>query len=290
MIARLFLAAAAFGFIWPQDPPAAPTGLAATTPNNAQIRLDWSAVSPNPDGYNVWRAAKSGGPYTKQNGAPIQAITFTDSAVIIGSPCFYVVRSQVGALESANSAEVTAVPTGVDVTPPDAPLITSQTRKTRISNPTTAGTAEPGTTIRLYIGANQIGSDVTTAPNGTWSVPLSSSLGGEGEYAIRARAFDSAPNQSGLSNEIRITLDTTPPDPPTTLVVLATPNFMDLEWTASLAGDLAGYKVYRRTNGGSWTLLNTSGLVLLTKYRDASVSSGNTYEYRVTAVDDALDY
>jgi len=290
MIARLFLSLAAFGMAVPQDPPAAPTGVTATTPMNGQIRLEWNAVSPAPDGYNVWRAAKSGGPYTKQNVPLIQATFHVDSAVVIGTPYFYVVRSQVATTESANSTEVTAVPTGVDVTPPNAPFITSQTRKTRVPAPTTMGTAEPGTTVRLFVGSNQIGSDVITAPNGTWSVSLSSPLGGEGEYAITARAIDSASNQSSLSNEIRITLDTTAPPAPTNLVVLATPTFMDLDWTASLAGDVAGYKVYRRTNSGSWTLLNTSGLILTTKYRDSSVSSGNTYQYRVTAVDNALDY
>ena len=70
---------------------------------------------------------------------------------------------------------------------------------------------------------------------------------------------------------------------------MATPGFIDIEWTASVSGDVAGYKVYRQTDGGSWTLLNTSGLCLLVKYRDSSVSAGHTYKYRVTAVDDALE-
>ncbi len=121
-----------------------------------------------------------------------------------------------------------------------------------------------------------------------WTIANPQALGPDGEYSITARAVDVAQNQSPISTEIRITLDTTPPSPPTNLVVLPTPTFIDLEWTPSASADVAGYNVYRRTNGGGWVLLNTTGLVLIAKYRDASVAAGNTYDYRVTAVDDAL--
>jgi hypothetical protein len=61
---------------------------------------------------------------------------------------------------------------------------------------------------------------------------------------------------------------------------------VDLAWAApvSSADPVAGYKVYRATGGGSYTLL-TSSTVTGTTYVDASVASGTTYSYEVTSVD-----
>ncbi len=149
MTHRALIALAAAWIALPQDPPAPPTGVTAATPQNAQIRIDWSANSPAPNGYNVWRSAVSGGPYSKQNTDLISGLTYLDTLVTIGTPYFYVVRAQNAAGESANSSQVTAVPTGIDNFPPNQPTITSQTRKTRDTTPSTSGTAEPGTTILL---------------------------------------------------------------------------------------------------------------------------------------------
>ncbi len=193
-----------------------------------------------------------------------------------------------GSVESPNSSEVTAIPTGPDTTAPAPPVVTSLTRKTRDTTPSTSGTSEPGSRVRVYSGSTEIGF-TDAAANGTWTVANPSALGSDGIYAVTARATDGSSNQSAPSNAIQITLDTTPPAIPTNLRVLATPNFIDVEWNASSSPDVAGYKVYRSANSGSWVLLNTTGLVTITKYRDASVTSGNTYRYRVTAVDDALE-
>jgi len=282
------LAFAAIGLVGALDPPAAPTGVSATG-QAGQVFLNWADNNPIPTGYNVWRAQVSGGVYVKINGSLVSGSVseYGDTSAVIGTPYFYVIRAENTPVESANSAEVTAIRTGTDVTPPSPPVITSQTRKTRDTTPATSGTAEPGSRVRVYSGSTEIGY-TDAASNGTWTVANPSALGSDGVYMLTARATDGASNQSSPSVAIQITLDTTPPAPPTNLAIMPTPNFIDLEWTASIAPDVAGYRVYRSTNGGSWVLVNTSGLVTITKYRDSSASSGNSYQYRVTAVDDAL--
>jgi len=55
-----------------------------------------------------------------------------------------------------------------------------------------------------------------------------------------------------------------------------------LSWNASPSG-VAGYFVYRATNGGAYTKLNASYDTNLT-YTDSSVVAGQTYSYAVTAV------
>jgi fibronectin type 3 domain-containing protein len=61
-------------------------------------------------GYNVYRSSVSGGPYSKVNTTLIAATTYVDTTVASGQTYFYVVTSvESNGVESANSAEVTAV-------------------------------------------------------------------------------------------------------------------------------------------------------------------------------------
>ena len=60
--------------------------------------------------------------------------------------------------------------------------------------------------------------------------------------------------------------------------------FIDLTWNPNMDPDLAGYNVYRWAEGSAPERINTE-LVLISSFRDASVSSGHTYSYAVAAVD-----
>jgi hypothetical protein len=60
--------------------------------------------------------------------------------------------------------------------------------------------------------------------------------------------------------------------------------FIDLTWNANTDADLTGYNVYRRDGMGEPARINTD-LVKAPAYRDATVASGETYFYSVTAVD-----
>jgi cephalosporin-C deacetylase len=93
-------------------PPAAPAGLSAA-PGDARVFLNWPASS-GATSYNVKRATVSAGPYTLT--ASATAPTFTDTAVINGTICYYVVSALNAAGESTDSWEAGARP--VALTPP----------------------------------------------------------------------------------------------------------------------------------------------------------------------------
>ena len=79
--------------------------------------------------------------------------------------------------------------------------------------------------------------------------------------------------------------DVTPPAPPGGLVATAGDGQVDLSWSASPEGDLAGYDVHRATaSGGPYTRLNGS-LLTSPSYADTGVTNGTTYYYVVTATD-----
>lgn len=89
--------------------PAAPTGLTATS-GNAKVSLSWSA-SAGASTYNVKRAATSGGPYTTV-GAGVNGTSYTDQGLTNGTVYYYAVSAANSAGESANSAAVSATPSG----------------------------------------------------------------------------------------------------------------------------------------------------------------------------------
>jgi hypothetical protein len=96
-------------------------------------------------------------------------------------------------------------------------------------------------------------------------------------------------NTSGNSNSISVTIDITPPLPPANVRLACYNNTIDVFWDSSPSADVAGYQVSRKTGpNGTWSILNTSQLILGNQYRDTSATNGQQYFYRVTAVDDAL--
>ena len=60
---------------------------------------------------------------------------------------------------------------------------------------------------------------------------------------------------------------------------------IDLSWRPGAEADLAGYNVYRRDlPAGEWRRLNAAPIAV-PAFTDRTVSSGDTFVYRVTAVD-----
>jgi hypothetical protein len=60
--------------------------------------------------------------------------------------------------------------------------------------------------------------------------------------------------------------------------------FIDLSWAPNLENDLEGYKVFRRSEAGTWEKLNQQ-LVQVPSFRDENVKPGKKYIYSVSAVD-----
>ncbi|MFC5470742.1 endo-1,4-beta-xylanase [Cohnella suwonensis] len=89
--------------------PAAPTGLTATA-GNAQVALSWT-VSSGATSYTVKRAPTSGGPFANV-ATGVTATSYTNTGLTNGTTYFYVVSAANSAGESANSAQVSATPSG----------------------------------------------------------------------------------------------------------------------------------------------------------------------------------
>ncbi len=156
--------------------PAAPTNLAAT-PGNAVVTLSWTA-SAGATGYNVKRATTAGGPYT-QLAAPT-ANGYTDSSVTNGTTYYYVVSATNSAGESANSAQVVAVPnppppasgTWINVTPAGVDL----TDNLCGNGGTQSVQADPSNPSNLYAEFNCQGIWKSTDYGATWTGPINTGM------------------------------------------------------------------------------------------------------------------
>ncbi|MDE3168942.1 MAG: hypothetical protein KGL75_02270, partial [Acidobacteriota bacterium] len=58
-----------------------------------------------------------------------------------------------------------------------------------------------------------------------------------------------------------------------------------LHWAASTSTGVTGYYVYRGTQSGQYTKINSSSPATGTQFTDPTVAAGTTYNYVVTAVD-----
>lgn len=76
--------------------------------------------------------------------------------------------------------------------------------------------------------------------------------------------------------------DTTPPAAPAGLVATAGNASATLDWADNTEGDLAGYLVYRRVQGGAFSLIAEP---TSSKLSDTGLLNGTTYEYYVRAKD-----
>jgi hypothetical protein len=107
-------------------------------------------------------------------------------------------------------------------------------------------------------------------------------------YTVTALSQMAPIVESAITSEHEVLYqDRFAPPPPSELVALAEAGRARLVWRASEADDLAGYIVYRRAGDTGEFVRVTSQPLESAEYIDTAVQSGQSYSYRVTAIDQA---
>jgi outer membrane protein assembly factor BamB len=304
--------------------PAAASGLtAADVPADSgnKIKLAWRA-SPAPEltAYRIYRAPQGQG-LVLYDSVVSSFLTYVDSAAVTGSTFTYSVRAFDGYSESPDSNLVAAysVNNSKDQTPPStvADLAAAQGPAggsvsltwTAPGNDGTLGQAA-GYVIK-YTSApgynwgnfdSDSGLMVTTrAAEGPYGSPEQEDiqgLFGGVTYYFALKADDFVPNFSQLSNVATAwaTIDNVPPRPPSGLAAADTPGdaggSITMSWglspdDAGGAGDVYGYKIYRRLQGGAY--VSTAPYALVGRgvktYIDAAAPENIRFYYSVAAFD-----
>jgi autotransporter-associated beta strand protein len=150
-----------------------PTNLFAT-PGNNNIGLTWT-TSAGATSYYVKRSLASGGPYTVIGNSDVAS--YVDLTATNGTPYYYVVSALNGAGESANSAQVSAIP---------APLPSNTTVTSSLGNAATYGDAVTFTATVAVSGGPATGT--VTFKDGT-TVLGTGTLDGSGQANYTPGAF-----------------------------------------------------------------------------------------------------
>jgi hypothetical protein len=143
----------------------------------------------------------------------------------------------------------------ITINPTSSTLVASGTQQ---FTATVSGT--PNTAVTWSATAGTVTSGLFTAPTVTQTTTV---------YVTAASTVD--PTKTATA---AITIDP------------AAQHTVDLNWSPSTDPNITGYNVYRGSiSGGPYSQVNTESLVASTLYTDATVTSGQTYYYVVTAVD-----
>lgn len=160
--------------------------------------------------------------------------------------------------------------------------------------------APPGVSFFYRVMRRPVGSpayivldDVQPAANGSY---LDKTFGWEQKYEYRITTLSEV-SASGINAGVEgenspsvevYTRDIYPPAQPAGLQAVFSSvgqkPFIDLTWAPNMESDLAGYNLFRWTEGGQPQKLNTQ-LLQVPSYRDEAIEPGKKYFYQVSAVD-----
>ncbi len=183
-----------------------------------------------------------------------------------------------GAKSDEDSVEITVN----DTTAPDAPTAdltaASDTGSSDTDNttsdttPTISGTAEPNSTVEVFVNGNSVGRTRADA-QGNYSLTLSDALS-DGAYRITATVTDATANTSNRSEPLDITVDSITPD----AIITQSPSNPTNNTTASFEfASEEGASFECRLDGGAWESCGGSSR----EYRGLS-EGAHTFEVRAT--------
>jgi large repetitive protein len=112
---------------------------------------------------------------------------------------------------AGNASSESSITVKVDTKKPDAPTISNPKDDTTTNSSTISGNGEAGSTIALSDNETELPDTAKVDANGDWS--LKPALR-DGSHSVKAKATDAAGNESGATNTVSFTLDTTKPDAP----------------------------------------------------------------------------
>ena len=282
---------------------AAPMGLRAVG-EIGRVLLDWEA-SPETDlrGYNVYRSSRSDAGYERLEGvegAPFTTgqISYVDSSVSAGDQYFYRVTAVTSRRESAASGFVGARVLADEVGP-GAPMnlsavaVEDSSDQVRLSWDAPRLDADGGdlTGLAGYVVLRSEGAGGSFAVVDTVGAEVHSYVDRGLEelrgYGYAVVGFDGSGNAGPRSASVQV--ETGGIAAPSGLRAVGEIGRVLLDWEASPETDLRGYNVYRssRSDAGYERLEGVEGAPFTTgqiSYVDSSVSAGDQYFYRVTAV------
>src|SRR5437899_3073462 len=254
----------------------APTNLVATA-GNARIALSWSAPSTNGGSvitnYKVYRGTSSN---TETFLAQIgNSTSYTDTAVINGQTYYYKVSAVNSIRESPQSNEASAILSTIPSAPQNLQA-TAGVGSVTLSWQAPSNGGSPITGYKIYRSSSS-GTEGLLTTVGNVTSYTDTGLASDHIYFYKVTAVNRI-GTSLQSNEASTSA-------PTNLLAVASSGQIALSWNAPSTNGgsaITNYKVYRGTSSNTETFLAQIGNS--TSYTDTTVTPGQAYFYKVSAV------
>src|SRR3989442_1167087 len=283
-------ALAAHNAVVAQTAPGIPTGLKATTASYSSIVLSWTAPPNNGSsaitGYKIERSVDGGTSWsTIAANTGSTATTYSDNGLAPSTTYTYRVSAinSVGTSSPSNTASATTSSNGTA----QATLV--------VKSVDLSGNSFAGMWTTIQSGGTTVKTGYTpvtfTATTGTqYTVTVSNYQNyvfNHWDDGSTNAARTITPTQSTTLTAYYSTGTTTStvPSAPQNLQAAAGNAQVSLSWTAPSSNGgsaITNYKIYRSTSSGTETLLTTVGNVV--SYTDGTVTNGQIYYYKVSAV------
>lgn len=277
----------------PSEPPAAPSGLTATTVNDQRIDLAWTDNSADETSFSVERALGQGGAFSEIDVTGSNVTTYSDTTLAANTEYCYRVRASNLAGDSGYTAEVCA--TTADEPPPTAPLgaptdltATSPDDATVDLTWTDNATEEAGFEVsRSTSGIGGTYTPIAILRGANTTSYTDNSVVAQTEYCYQVRAGRGPGDFGDYSAATCITPGDQPPtDPPAAptglIATTVSDQRIDLDWTDN-ADNEDGFEIERAIGaGGTFALIDTLGANVVS-YASTALAAETEYCYRVRA-------
>ncbi len=262
--------------------PQTPQKFKAVSGLHKKVELKWTANrEPDLEGYKIYRSLKKKGGYVliKDISSPDEE-DYTDEDLYPGVTYYYKLsayydethESRLTRYVAATTNSVPSAPAGLQATDREVQqvkLLWKENAEKDIKDYTIWRSRKKHTDFRK----------IETIPSGQ-TIFIDRDLGNNAVYYYKIQAIDNYGLASGFSDTIKGA--TRPlPAPPKGVIARGATGKIILTWHPNSEKEIVGYTVYRKTWLGSKTL----GTVSAAFYEDMDVSSGDTHEYQVIAVD-----
>ena len=276
-------------------PPAAPTGLAASSIEHDSLTLTWNdPQEAGITGYRVLRGTDAGSLSTIEADTASVSAEYTDTTVAAETTYFYAVLALSADGDGAQS-------TAISATTPAAPADSNDGTQDQNQAPAPTPTPPPPPlpAIAMVVPSDaltdrmtQLEVNLTNLPAGRYNVrvtvtnDVAAEVAGHDAVVVVSEPPQSSQQQETESDDALLPTDslgfvTVSPGTPTVTQEGAE---VLISWTAGV-GNVELYYLARGLitgcQSGCWEVISTDGAV--TSYRDLGVAPGRTYRYRVQA-------
>ena len=277
--------------------PLAPTTLAAALQTGPQVTLTWTDNATNETGFVLQRSVNGGAFATLVSPAAhtgTGAMTYIDTTVTAGNTYAYQVQAVNGVITSAFSNTANVVVPALPLAPTTLAAVLQAGPQVALTW-TDNATNETSYVVRRSVNGGAFAALATLAANaGTGTMTYTDTTTTLGNtYAYQVQAINGV-IVSAFSNTASVTVAAAPAAPTTLTATLqaalGTAPKIALSFRDNATTE-TGFGVERSVNGGAFAAITTlpakTGTGTVT-YTDTAVAAGNSYAYRVRAVNGTI--